>query len=88
MSGAIRIHYEPGTWTPGDPLFVRPMSNAQGNHVRRLIDLVQPEADTEECSCQDRARWPAPLQQHRIHERYELAEIVARARAEEQEIAS
>ena len=40
MSG-LRIRYKPDEWEPGDPLYARPRSNIEGNHVRQFIQLVE-----------------------------------------------
>lgn len=70
--GAERVEYEPDEWEPGLPLFVRPRSNAQGNHVREMAQLLRiPTEDT--CICSDKATWPDPQWHHDLTAPHHLA---------------
>lgn len=56
--------YPPGTWEPGDPLYVRPSNAGEGNHVRKLFEVFDIGDELDDCRCSDASSWPTPRPSH------------------------
>lgn len=51
------------TWQPGDPIYTRPRTSAEGNVIRPLIQLVD-FSEAFGSDGPDAARWPRPKPHH------------------------